>query len=110
MKFCLIINSTKQWQASLSQAMGLANAILAVGHHVDAVFLYGQAVKVIQQPDLLKAWQQWQEQHPTRLLLCATQLENLGIEHEHNTNGFEVVGLASLTASMEAADRTVELC
>ncbi|WP_223787517.1 DsrE family protein [Marinicella meishanensis] len=109
MKFCLLINAAKQWPTTLQQALPLARAMAAEGHAVNAVFLYGEAVKLIEHPKLLKAWQQWQQHSGARLLLCSTQLQHWHIEVDSKPPGFEVVGLAALTQAMEQADRTVEL-
>ncbi len=109
MKFCLLINASTQWFASHQNALPLVRAMCDAGHEIHAVFMYGEAVRVIENNELLKAWQQCHEDHQIPLLLCSTQLANLDIEPATEIYGFEVAGLASLTQAMEAADRTLEL-
>jgi sulfur relay (sulfurtransferase) complex TusBCD TusD component (DsrE family) len=109
MKFCLLINAREQWPVTMQQVLPVAQAMTAAGHQVNAVFLFGEAVKMIEHPTLVKSWQQWQQQSGTRLLLCSTQLEHWQIDVQDPPAGFEVVGLAALTQAMEQADRTVEL-
>lgn len=109
MNFCLLINADEHWPITLQQALPLAQAMITDGHRVNAVFLYGEAVKMIEQADLVSAWQQWQTESGARLLLCSTQLAHWRIDAIEQPTGFEVVGMAALTQAMEQADRTVEL-
>lgn len=109
MKFCLLINASAQWQTSHQHALSLVRTLCDAGHQVNAVFMYGEAVRVIENQSLVKAWQRCYADHEIPLLLCSTQLANLDLDQIQEPDGFEVVGLASLTQAMETADRTVEL-
>ncbi len=108
MKLCLMINTEHQWQESSRHGLLLAHAMTEQGHEVEAVFFYGQAVKVIQDHDLAKEWLKWRHNHPCALLLCRTML-TLRDDKVDTVAGFDVVGMASWVAAMERADRTLEI-
>ena len=66
--------------------------------------------KVIENNKRRKQWQQWQKSCMGQMLLCSTLVEAHEISTQpKDSDGFNVVGLASLTQAMEQADQTVEL-
>lgn len=111
MKFCLMINPSKQWRASIQHALDLVKTMTTAGHTVNTVFFYGQAIKIIEYPTQLKLWQQWGCETNTPLLLCSALLENHNLlTLSQQTKGFEAVSMGRWVQAVEQADKTVELC
>ena len=110
MKFCLMINASDQWRESIQYGHALAESISAAGHVINTVFFYGQAIKVVQSPELLKQWRLWQRSTQTPLMLCSALIENEQLTSvAKQAEGFEVVSLGSWVQAVEAADKTLEL-
>lgn len=110
MKFCLVVNPSKQWRESIECVLSLAESMIASGHEINAVLFFGQAIKVIQSPTHLRRWQHWQRSTQTPLLLCTTLLESDRLSTAaKQTDCFEVVSLGSWVQAVEQADKTVEL-
>ncbi len=110
MKFCLLINATDRWLESVQHALSLAQTITDTGHVINTVFFYGQAIKVIKNPELTKQWQHWQQNTQTKLQLCSTLIGNQQLNSlASQIDGFESVSLGSWIQAVETADKTVEL-
>ena len=110
MKFCLFINATDKWPESVQHALSLAHSITANNHTINTVFFYGDAVKVIENEELVKQWQLWQQNTQTKLQLCSTFVEtHLLTSSTQQIKGFEVVSLGSWMQAVETADKMVEL-
>jgi len=110
MKFSLMINASDQWQESIKYAFSLAQSICANGHEINTVFFYGQAVGIIQNPELIEQWQQWQKHNQSKLQLCSTLIDNQQLNSlAAQVDGFEVVSLGSWIQAVETADKSLEL-
>ena len=105
MRFCFLINPTDHWQQAVEHCLHLVQ--LARSSHDPAVFFYGTAVNIIDDPKLCKRWHDLSNQP---LYLCRTMMDAHGIEDKTIDPAFEVIGMAPWIKLMEQADRIVEIC
>lgn len=106
-----MVNPVSHWQSSIRHAFELAETMSSEGHQVNAVFFYGQAVRIVQSTEQLNQWQLWQQSTQTPLLLCSNYIENYQLAAQANqTKGFEPVSMGRWVQAAETADKIVELC
>lgn len=113
-RFVLYIQSDCFASPVLDDVQRFASAALALGHQIDHVFFYQQAVQAISpdvdlpsdEPDIVGRFCNFAAEQAIPLLYCATAAEKRGLNRARP--GFELAGLAEFGMRLHQADRVVQ--
>ncbi len=113
-KFVLYIQSDCYANPLLDDVQRFASAALALGHQIDHVFFYHNAVQAIcadvdlptDEPDLVGRFCKFASAQQIPLLYCATAAEKRGFSNIRS--GFELAGLAEFGMRLATADKLVQ--
>jgi tRNA 2-thiouridine synthesizing protein D len=112
--FVLYIQSDCYASPVLDDVQRFATAALKLGHQIDHIFFYQQAVQVIcpdidlpaDEADLVGSFCAFADMHNIPLLYCATAAEKRGFTHARP--GFTLAGLAEFGMRLCGADKLVQ--
>lgn len=113
-RFVLYIDSDCFASPVLDDVQRFATAALALGHQIDHIFFYRQAVQVIMaepdlpsdEPDLAGRLAEFAQVRQIPLLYCATAAEKRGFHQVRP--GFVLAGLAEFGMRLATADKLVQ--
>ncbi|WP_130100107.1 sulfurtransferase complex subunit TusD [Siccibacter turicensis] len=127
MRFALMVTGPAYGTQQASSALQFAQALVAQGHQLESVFFYREGVYNANQLtapasdefDLVRAWQQLNDQHNVALHICVAAALRRGItDHEQASlqqlpsanlqPGFSLSGLGALAQAALTCDRMVQ--
>ena len=126
MKFVLAVHGAPHNSESGEHALGFANAVLAEGHTIERIFFYHDGVLQALQTQVTPQGEtnlaaQWQglAAQGVELAVCIASAIKRGVVNETEreryeqtattlADGFELVGLGQLIASIQQSDRYIE--
>mgnify|MGYP000889980205 FL=1 len=127
MRFALMVTGPAYGTQQASSALQFAQALVAQGHQLESVFFYREGVYYANQLtapasdefDLVRAWQQLNDQHNVALHICVAAALRRGItDHEQASlqqlpaanlqPGFSLSGLGALAQAALTCDRMVQ--
>ena len=118
MRFAIMVTGPAYGTQQASSALQFAHALLKEGHELCSVFFYREGVynaNFLTSPasdeyDLVRAWQQLNQQHGVTLNICVaaalrrgvvdeTEAKRLGLAGANLQSGFNLRGLGSLAGA-----------
>ncbi|MEL0648503.1 sulfurtransferase complex subunit TusD [Pseudoalteromonas agarivorans] len=113
-RFVLSLHTPPSDHDTTQRLVSFAQACLAQGHTIDAIFLYQQGIyhasNNLDLPSdelqITQLWQQLADQN-INLMLCVTAAEKRGLDIK-NTSVFTVAGLAEFAMLASDADKWVQ--
>lgn len=127
MRFAILVTGPAYGTQQASSALQFSQAVIAQGHILESVFFYREGVynaNLLTSPandefDIVRAWQQLNEQHDVELHICvaaamrrgvtdAEQANQLGLPCYNMQPGFTLSGLGALAQASLSCDRTVQ--
>ena len=127
MRFAILVTGPAYGTQQASSALQFSQAVIAQGHTLESVFFYREGVynaNRLTSPandefDIVRAWQQLNEQHGVELHICvaaalrrgvtdAEQAKQLGLPCHNMQPGFTLSGLGALAQASLSCDRTVQ--
>lgn len=127
MRFAIMVTGPAYGTQQASSALQFAHALLEEGHELCSVFFYREGVynaNFLTSPasdeyDLVRAWQQLNQQHGVTLNICVaaalrrgvvdeTEAKRLGLAVANLQPGFNLSGLGSLAEASLTCDRVVQ--
>lgn len=125
--FLIMVHNSNYASQSARSALKYAEAVIAKGHELKAIFFYQDGVyhantlSIVPTDELntQQGFKQLNSEHNIPLLLCVTAAEKRGIidaqqaaqeslEHHTVDNAFTVAGLAEMAAMAAQTDRMVQ--
>ncbi|RUO81256.1 sulfurtransferase complex subunit TusD [Idiomarina tyrosinivorans] len=115
--FSLVLQDSADNSYRSALACRFAQAAVAAGHSINAVFFYSAAVDHANalrelpsdETDVATTWLVFAQQHAVPLIVCHTVATRRGIiEGENWRAGFQASGLTEFMASTQTADRVVQ--
>lgn len=103
---CFLVNPTNHWQVAIDHTRALCHNAIKQGHHISAVFFYGQAAYIAADCEQQKKWSQLTIEN---LFICRTMLENYRIDTALADNTFKIIGMAPWVLLLEQSDRIIEV-
>ena len=127
MRFAIVVTGPAYGTQQASSALQFAHALIEEGHELSRVFFYREGVynaNLLTSPasdefDLVRAWQQLNQQHGVELNICVaaalrrgvvdeTEAERLALAGANLHAGFNLSGLGSRAEASLACDRVVQ--
>lgn len=127
MRFAMMVTGPAYGTQQASSALRFAQAVLAEGHQLESIFFYREGVYNANQLtapasdefDLVRAWQQLNQQHGVELHICVaaalrrgvTDDEQAALQQSPAANlqpGFTLSGLGALAQASLTCDRMVQ--
>lgn len=127
MRFAILVTGPAYGTQQASSALQFSQAVIAQGHTLESVFFYREGVynaNLLTSPandefDIVRAWQQLNEQHGVELHICVAaalrrgvtdveQANQLGLPCHNMQHGFTLSGLGALAQASLSCDRTVQ--
>ncbi|GAB0109358.1 MULTISPECIES: sulfurtransferase complex subunit TusD [Pseudoalteromonas] len=111
-RFVLSLHTPPSDHDTTQRIVKFANACLAQGHTIDAIFLYQQGIYHASthfdlSSDELQISALWQQLADQNLMLCVTAAQKRGLDIK-NTGVFKVAGLAEFAMLASDADKWVQ--
>jgi tRNA 2-thiouridine synthesizing protein D len=127
MRFAMMVTGPAYGTQQASSALRFAQAVLAEGHHLESIFFYREGVYNANQLtapasdefDLVRAWQQLNQQHGVELHICVAAALRRGVTDDEQAAlqqlpaanlqpGFTLSGLGALAQATLTCDRMVQ--
>jgi len=127
LRYCLMVSGPAYGTQQASSALQFSQAVLAAGHQIMTIFFYQDGVlnancytsPASDEVDLVRAWQQLEQQHQIPLHVCVAAALRRGIADEREAAqgnlpgnnlqpGFILSGLGSLAQAASECDRFVQ--
>ncbi|WP_031521719.1 sulfurtransferase complex subunit TusD [Siccibacter colletis] len=127
MRFAMMVTGPAYGTQQASSALRFAQAVLAEGHQLESIFFYREGVYNANQLtapasdefDLVRAWQQLNQQHGVELHICVAAALRRGVTDDEQAAlqqlpaanlqpGFTLSGLGALAQATLACDRMVQ--
>ncbi|WNN48848.1 sulfurtransferase complex subunit TusD [Siccibacter colletis] len=127
MRFAMIVTGPAYGTQQASSALRFAQAVLAEGHQLESIFFYREGVYNANQLtapasdefDLVRAWQQLNQQHGVELHICVAAALRRGVTDDEQAAlqqlpaanlqpGFTLSGLGALAQASLTCDRMVQ--
>lgn len=127
MRFAMMVTGPAYGTQQASSALRFAQAVLAEGHHLESIFFYREGVYNANQLtapasdefDLVRAWQQLNQQHGVELHICVAAALRRGVTDDEQAAlqqlpaanlqpGFTLSGLGALAQASLTCDRMVQ--
>ena len=127
MRFAILVTGPAYGTQQASSALQFSQAVIEQGHTLESVFFYREGVYNANQLtspasdefDIVRAWQQLNEQHGVALHICVAaslrrgvtdeeQATQLGLPSYNMQPGFILSGLGALAQASLTCDRTVQ--
>ncbi|WP_426446238.1 sulfurtransferase complex subunit TusD [Siccibacter colletis] len=127
MRFAMMVTGPAYGTQQASSALRFAQAVLAEGHQLESIFFYREGVYNANQLtapasdefDLVRAWQQLNQQHGVELHICVAAALRRGVTDDEQAAlqqlpaanlqpGFTLSGLGALAQASLTCDRMVQ--
>lgn len=127
MRFAMMVTGPAYGTQQASSALRFAQAVLAEGHQLESIFFYREGVYNANQLtapasdefDLVRAWQQLNQQHGVELHICVAAALRRGVTDNEQATlqqlpaanlqpGFTLSGLGALAQATLTCDRMVQ--
>ncbi|UYU32246.1 sulfurtransferase complex subunit TusD [Siccibacter colletis] len=127
MRFAMMVTGPAYGTQQASSALRFAQAVLAEGHQLESIFFYREGVYNANQLtapasdefDLVRAWQQLNQQHGVELHICVAAALRRGVTDNEQATlqqlpaanlqpGFTLSGLGALAQASLTCDRMVQ--
>lgn len=127
MRFAMMVTGPAYGTQQASSALRFAQAVLAEGHQLESIFFYREGVYNANQLtapasdefDLVRAWQQLNQQHGVELHICVAAALRRGVTDDEQAAlqqlpaanlqpGFTLSGLGALAQATLTCDRMVQ--
>lgn len=114
--FLIISHAENYANQSSRTALKFAQAVIAQGHTLEAIFFYQQGVSMANSKadipsdelDNREAFIELNQQHKVPLLICVTAAEKRGLLADDCDSHFTVAGLAEMATISATVDRVIQ--
>ena len=113
--FTIIVCAEPYKYEAIDTAINLSEAIIAKGHEILGIFLYGSGVHSIKSRDfpfdsvrnISMRLSQFSKKHSTKLAACSTWISLTGIQSEEFVEGACQEGLGGLSDLISQSDKVI---